>query len=149
MFITYTHVDQLKAREKRWQVNSYQNRRRKQLKAALPSTGVSARASRPRVLQWGTTNSPRERSGAHKPVNARVLSDLAEGTADSEIVQSTAPVVEKTPLVSTTLRSLRRDPFNSYPLNNNTECVQWSIDFCKPQRASTPGRVCKICNRLC
>jgi hypothetical protein len=92
MFITYTHVDQIRSKEKKFQVQSFQNRRRHQ-KSKPPKT-----ASR----HVSKASSP-------KPVE-----DLREVVAP----------------VHTLIGSLRRDPFDAWPMEP-TSRVRTTVDYCR------------------
>ncbi|KIX94697.1 uncharacterized protein Z520_09743 [Fonsecaea multimorphosa CBS 102226] len=110
MFITYTHVDQIKSRAKKWQVNSYQNQRRRELKDR------SAGSQRTRVLPWQQI--PRRSGGA------RGVSDHGGVEGDDPhgaVIPFEAPL-------PTSPGSLRSDPFNSYPMQSSGR-VQLTVDY--------------------
>ncbi|KAJ9609407.1 hypothetical protein H2200_005734 [Cladophialophora chaetospira] len=115
MFITYTHVDEIKSRAKKWQVQSYQNLRRRALRPTLPTTDRSARERRPRMLPWKQAS--------------RLLAETSGSTSESSSEdQSVVFVVEDEDPFRTAIGSLRRDPFNSWPMEN-TGRVQLTVDY--------------------
>ncbi|KIW33056.1 uncharacterized protein PV07_04556 [Cladophialophora immunda] len=125
MFITYTHVDQLKSRAKKWQVNSYQNRRRRELKATLPATDKSSRSQRPRVLPW--KQAPPGPGQGHRDQHwGESTWDATEGGVEGDDVHGA--VVPFEPPLQTSPGSLRSDPFNSYPMEPSSR-VQLTVDY--------------------
>ncbi|OAP59786.1 hypothetical protein AYL99_04788 [Fonsecaea erecta] len=129
MFITYTHVDQLKSRAKKWQVNSYQNQRRRELKATLPATDNSARSQRPKVLSWKkqVPSGSDEALRRHLNRGRSVGGSSDAGGIDEGDDEHVAIVLFESPL-PTAPGGLRCDPFNSYPMEP-TGRVQATVDY--------------------
>ncbi|KIW80904.1 hypothetical protein Z517_03927 [Fonsecaea pedrosoi CBS 271.37] len=128
MFITYTHVDQLKSRAKKWQVSSYQNQRRKELKATLPATDKSARSKRPRVLTWKQIPQEAGNVGSDQTEERSTAPswDDDDDRVKSEDVR--VAVVSWEPHLQAAPGSLRCDPFNSYPMQSSGR-VQLTVDY--------------------
>jgi hypothetical protein len=136
MFITYTHVDQIRSRSKKWQVQSYQNARRHALKAAVRSTDVSVRAREPTILPW--TRALRAATETSTRQSANELPERAfESLSKDPIVGF---LVEDEPQIQTAVGSLRREPFSAYPMENSQR-VQLTVDYCTLIRGFSPGSI--------
>lgn len=128
MFVTYTHVDELKSPSKRWQVNSYHRRRYMSLRPTLPSTDLSARSSRPRVLPWRTKNTTRHAKEAEPlalkdpSLDSREIPRAGLLQNDEETIDDLTPVQ--------IVGGIRRDPFKSFP-SEQLPNVHWTIDYCE------------------
>lgn len=112
MFITYTHVDQIRSQAKKWQVQSYQNLRRHEVKSK------STRTKKPRVLPWSQA--------------LNILGNTGAPTTSGSSPEDGGVVffVEEKNLSETVIGSLRRDPFDSWPMEN-TRRVQLTVDYCE------------------
>lgn len=131
MFITYTHVDQLKSRAKKWQVNSYQNQRRKELKAnLLTSSGTAVLTRRPRgglIFRHSTRGRSKtavQHGGRAVEATPKDLALLLAEEVDIDLL-----IEDKAP-IQTAVATLRRDPFNSYPMDQSP-LVQATVDYCE------------------
>jgi hypothetical protein len=134
MFINYTHGDDIRSRRKKWQVQSFQNQRRRELKPTLPSTDTAHRGRIPKVLPW-------------KQASRAEGTDIKSETTleDEDILLF---IKDETPL-RTAIGSLRRDPFNSWPMENSRR-LELTVDYCTWTPTASPHSVLRpsTSNRL-
>jgi len=119
-FVTYTHIDQLKAPEKRRQVNTYAARHIKQTRHLKATRLLTKPGTRPRILQWGL----RKADALDSPVPPNT--EVAVANSPDEIDPR---IFDDYGSPSTVLGSFRNDPFNSYPIPVSPR-IQLIIDHC-------------------
>ena len=140
MFITYTHVDQIRSRAKKWQVQSFQNLRRHEVKATAPATlpaaDKSVRTRKPPVLLGKSASRTLAPSRGGK-----LAENLSRSTSENNFENDNwVLVVEDDDPLRTAIGSLRREPFESWPMESNGR-VQLTVDYCEPYPATPVSRL--------
>ena len=121
MFVTYTHVDDIKSRAKKWQVQSYQNRRRHELKETPSAKSRITRGERSKVGQ--RQKAPQQAAKSETALTDSNYDDFAQDDALQLFFEDEPPI-------RTAVGSLRRDQFNSWPMED-TGPVQLAMDYCE------------------
>lgn len=130
MFVTYTHIDEIKAPEKKRQVISYQIRRRKQLKAT--SAAVPKHDAR-KTHPSSALPSSGQKGGRVDNQRPQLPKETMHVDDPRSSVQEVEARHRQESAMCVSLGGLRGEPFNTYPVNNSYR-VQLMVDYCELRR---------------